>query len=137
MVVWFQSSTQGWAKYFYAFAAMLVGVAFVKLRAEGYSAATYAVGTAALATAAGVAFLGYEVLGLVPTATIFTAVLGAIGLWYSEWLRRANKLLYTEETFVDPLKGNQRRPFPSVLEAPSVDLSLVVPVSSRAIASVQ
>jgi hypothetical protein len=46
---------------------------------------------------------------------------------YSEAVRLANKLTYTEETFVDPAKGNERQPFPSIMDPPSLDMTLVVP----------
>eukprot|EP01052_Picozoa_sp_SAG31_P002520 SAG31_NODE_89_length_26711_cov_24.949459_22_plen_129_part_00 len=124
-VALFRPLTEGLAPYFLALALLVSLAACVKLRSEGISVM---VGILAVVVLVLASIIGYQQLGLVPVVTLYTFGLSTLGLWYGEWLRRANKLHYTEETFVDPLKGNQRHPFPSVLDPPSVDLSLVVPV---------
>lgn len=43
------------------------------------------------------------------------------------WLREANVLTIAEKTFVCPELGSERKPFPSVMDEPSLYLSLIVP----------
>ncbi len=46
---------------------------------------------------------------------------------YATWLKTANVLTLAEKTFVCPELGGKRQPFPSVMDEPSVYVSLVVP----------
>ena len=46
---------------------------------------------------------------------------------YFSWLKTANVLTIAEKTFVCPELGGKRQPFPSVMDEPSVYLSLIVP----------
>lgn len=46
---------------------------------------------------------------------------------YASWLKEANVLTLAEKTFVCPELGGKRQPFPSVMDLPSVYISLIVP----------
>lgn len=46
---------------------------------------------------------------------------------YVTWLKTANVLTMAEKTFVCPELGGKRQPFPSVMDEPSVYVSLIVP----------
>ena len=46
---------------------------------------------------------------------------------YFSWLKTANVLTIAEKTYVCPELGGKRQPFPSMMDEPSVYISLVVP----------
>ena len=128
MVVWFQSPTV--QKVFGVGALVLATTAYFLLKVERSSLDSLRIVVlVALVCVGGPLLLSdwaYTGLGLVPAVTLYVAITGGLLFMYIERLRQSHMRRYTEETFLDPVRGNQRRPFPSVLEAPSVDLSLIV-----------
>ena len=46
---------------------------------------------------------------------------------YYMWLKEANVLTPKEKSFVDPTEGGKRHNFPSLMDKPSVYISLIVP----------
>jgi len=66
-------------------------------------------------------------LALVATAVMLFLYCAWKLVTYVTWLKTANVLTMAEKTFVCPEHGGKRQPFPSVMDEPSVYISLVVP----------